>query len=103
MSDREGFTGGFFAGAVVGGIFGGLLGSILANRKKNESIESLEDKSKFNSSRESQLEGEESIEIARHTLETKIAQLNLAIDDVRQQLGAVNGNSESENEQNYQN
>jgi hypothetical protein len=36
----------------------------------------------------------DSIESTRRSLETKIAQLNLAIDDVRQQLGTVNGASQ---------
>ena len=30
--------------------------------------------------------------MARNSLEEKIAQLNLSIDDVREQLGRVNGN-----------
>jgi hypothetical protein len=37
---------------------------------------------------------EESIEAARLALEDKIAQLNAAIDEVRQQLGGINGHSE---------
>ena len=37
---------------------------------------------------------EESIELARHGLEDKIAQLNLAIDDVTQQLGSVKAKEE---------
>jgi hypothetical protein len=39
---------------------------------------------------------EESIELARHGLEDKIAQLNLAIDDVRQQLGTVKASPEQD-------
>jgi hypothetical protein len=38
---------------------------------------------------------EQNMEVARRGLEDKIAQLNDAIDDVRQQLGTVNGNGES--------
>jgi prefoldin subunit 5 len=34
------------------------------------------------------------METARRSLEDKIAQLNATIDEVRQQLGNVNGNSE---------
>ena len=34
---------------------------------------------------------EQNIELARRSLEDKIAQLNEAIDDVRQQLSTVNG------------
>jgi prefoldin subunit 5 len=44
--------------------------------------------------RKRELNSEESIEAARRSLEDKIAQLNTAIDDVRQQLGKVNGNTE---------
>jgi hypothetical protein len=36
------------------------------------------------------------METARLGLEDKISQLNQAIDDVRQQLGSVNGNNSSE-------
>ena len=39
---------------------------------------------------------EDHMETARLSLEDKIAQLNQAIDDVRQQLGTVNSNSNSE-------
>jgi hypothetical protein len=35
------------------------------------------------------------MEVARRSLEDKIAQLNDAIDDVRQQLGGVNGATEA--------
>ena len=37
---------------------------------------------------------EDSIEAARLGLEAKIAQLNEAIDDVRQELGGINGHAE---------
>ena len=38
---------------------------------------------------------EASMEMARRGLEVKIAQLNSAIDDVREQLGGINGHPSS--------
>ncbi|HAA26785.1 MAG TPA: hypothetical protein DCE56_02730 [Cyanobacteria bacterium UBA8553] len=102
MSQREGFTGGFLAGVVVGGLVGGLIGALVAGQRDNDDKEA--EQSLLNSSpreakpiksRKRQLRAEESIEIARRSLEDKIAQLNTAIDDVRQQLGTVNGNPDS--------
>ena len=99
MSQREGFTGGFLAGVVVGGLVGGLIGALVAGQRDNDNNET--EQSLLNSSpretkplkgRKRQLKAEESIEIARRSLEDKIAQLNTAIDDVRQQLGTVNRN-----------
>ncbi len=85
MSQRDSFPGGFFAGAIFGGLVGGVLGALLTSRRSNES--DREDQSLLEPSTE------ENIEVARRSLEDKIAQLNLAIDDVRQRLGAVNGNT----------
>lgn len=102
MSQRDGFTGGFLAGALVGGLVGGLIGALVAGQRDND--EDQADKSLLDSSRpelkatkhrKQQLKAEESIEVARRSLEDKIAQLNTAIDDVRQQLGTVNGNAET--------
>jgi gas vesicle protein len=101
MSQREGFASGFLAGAVVGGLVGGLIGSLVAGQRDTDSDEA--ERSLLNSSRSEakaikgrrrQLKAEDSIEQARRSLEEKIAQLNSAIDDVRQQLGTVNGNAE---------
>lgn len=90
MSQRDGFTGGFLLGAVVGGIVGGLMGALVTSKTEGE-IED-EEASLLNKDNQPEITGtEESIEIARRSLENKIAQLNLAIDDVRQQLGTVNG------------
>ena len=85
MSQRDSFPGGFFAGAIFGGLVGGVLGALLTSRRSNES--DREDQSLLEPSTE------ENIEVARRSLEDKIAQLDLAIDDVRQRLGAVNGNT----------
>ncbi|NES86680.1 MAG: hypothetical protein F6K10_37990 [Moorea sp. SIO2B7] len=95
MSDRDGFTGGFIAGAIFGSIVGGAIGAFLASRVDNDSDE--EERSLLKSGTELKFNTEESIEVARQGLEDKIAQLNLAIDDVRQQLSTVNRNG-SEND-----
>jgi gas vesicle protein len=101
MSQRDGFASGFLAGAVVGGLLGGVIGALVATQRENE-LEEVEKpllnsglpEAKSLKSRRRQLKAEESIEVARRSLEDKIAQLNTAIDDVRQQLGTVNGNVE---------
>jgi hypothetical protein len=91
MSQQNGFGSGFILGSVVGGVVGGLLGTVLATRNEKRSLK-LDD-NKFRRDREI-FSSEESIELARHGLEDKIAQLNLAIDDVRQQLGKVETSEE---------
>ena len=83
MSQQNGFGSGFILGSVVGGVVGGLLGTVLATRNEKQIAEQNEYRVQ---SREVSLGSDESIELARHGLEDKIAQLNLAIDDVRQQL-----------------
>ena len=100
MSQRDGFTGGFLAGAALGALVGGIVGILVTAQKDNE--DEPQEQSLINSGlskvraikgRRNQLDTEESIEAARRSLEDKIAQLNTAIDDVRQQLGTVNGNA----------
>jgi len=100
MSQRDGFTGGFLAGAALGALVGGIVGILVTAQKDN--ADEAQEQSLINSSlskvraikgRKNQLDTEESIEAARRSLEDKIAQLNTAIDDVRQQLGTVNGNA----------
>ncbi len=91
MSQQNNFGSGFILGSIIGGIVGGVLGTILTSRHEQQ-ITNQEDSRLKNGSRIS-LNSEESIELARHGLEDKIAQLNLAIDDVRQQLGSVEANS----------
>lgn len=91
MSQQKGFGSGFILGSIIGGVVGGLLGTILVTRN-NKQI-SDEDNSILKSGTEIPFSSEESIELARHGLEDKIAQLNLAIDDVRQQLGSVKAKS----------
>ena len=91
MSQQNNFGSGFILGSIVGGVVGGVLGTILTSRQEQQ-VTNQEDSRLKNGSRIS-LKSEESIELARHGLEEKIAQLNLAIDDVRQQLGSVEANS----------
>lgn len=102
MSERNGFGAGFLAGSVVGGLVGGVLGALLASRINNDSSEAETPMSNANISeakvdrtKKRQLEAlsEPRIEVARRSLEDKIAQLNQTIDEVRQQLGNVNGNA----------
>lgn len=103
MSNRDGFTGGFLAGAVVGGLLGGVLG-VLLSRRSDETAPAAEDKLPPAAVPEaSAIKGksrplkQESIEGARRSLEDKIAQLNEAIDDVREQLRDVNGTAPARN------
>ena len=88
MSQRNGFGNGFVLGSIVGGVVGGVLGTILATRKE----QSLQDNNSVLQEGKAQFNSEENIELARQGLEDKIVQLNLAIDDIRQQLGSVNNN-----------
>lgn len=88
MSQKDNFGSGFVLGSIVGGVVGGVLGTLLATRK--ETIVTRKNSPEEGSPL--QFTSEESMEVARHSLEDKIAQLNLAIDEVRQQLNSVNGN-----------
>ena len=91
MSQQNGFGSGFILGSIIGGVVGGILGTVLTTR--NERQIAHKNDYKLQNGREKSFSSEESIELARHGLEDKIAQLNLAIDDVRQQLGSVQTNS----------
>ncbi|MBD3881798.1 hypothetical protein IFO70_08535 [Phormidium tenue FACHB-886] len=99
MSQQGNFVGGFFLGAVVGGVVGGVVGVLAASRlaqaeapdqlSKRDKLEGREKKRQLKAPK---VTTEQGMEVARRGLEDKIAQLNDAIDDVRQQLGTVNGN-----------
>ncbi|MGI0485980.1 hypothetical protein ACN4EK_11120 [Pantanalinema rosaneae CENA516] len=99
MSQQDNFAGGFFLGAIVGGIVGGVLGAVLATRQladpevddeTGNSSPALEGKPNRKKRLPRSANGQvDNIEAARRSLEDKIAQLNDAIDDVRQQLGGV--------------
>lgn len=84
MGQNNGFAGGFLLGAFLGGVIGGVVGTAIANRSQGEKEE--ENPSLLSSGKSPKFDTEEGIELARRRLEDKIAQLNLAIDDVRQQL-----------------
>lgn len=87
MSQRDGFTGGFLAGIIVGGMVGGIIGVLIRSRLENNPEE--ENSSLLKSAKGGKLDTETNIEMARRRLENKIAQLNLAIDDVQEQFGQV--------------
>lgn len=110
MKERDGFASGFFAGAIFGSLVGGIVGTLVASRRDPElaaeqelqmntgSIEARKaSTAKRRQMKASEGEGME-MEMARRSLEDKIAQLNATIDEVRQQLGNVNGNSGQEHE-----
>ena len=99
MSQQDNFSSGLLWGAVLGGIAGGFVGAVLANRS-GESDEDLSDDLNGrknptpvkSSRRPLRLESapQKNMELARQSLEDKIASLNSAIDEVRQQLHQVN-------------
>lgn len=91
MSRQNSFGSGFILGSIVGGLVGGVLATVLTTRNEKRIVS--QEGSRLKDDRQTSLGSEESIELARHGLENKIAQLNLAIDDVRQQLGTVKSNS----------
>ncbi len=105
MSQQDNFSSGFFWGALLGGIAGGVVGALLVNRSGALDDPSLTDGESHGrsiaepetspvKSRRRPLrltsEPEPNMELARQSLEDKIASLNDAIDDVRQQLHQVN-------------
>jgi hypothetical protein len=100
MSQQDHFSGGFILGAIVGGVVGGIFGVALATAKTT--TPTADDANKANKPRRRPLRvptsessvTEQSMEVARQGLEERIAQLNDAIDDVRQQLGSVNGKTD---------
>jgi hypothetical protein len=96
MSQQDGFSGGFFLGTVVGGLVGGAIGALLATRQfgsgnESENPTALESKSSKKKLFFKAVDGQPDGDTTRRSLEDKIAQLSDAIDDVRQQLGGVNG------------
>ncbi len=114
MSQRDGFASGFFAGAivgsVVGSVVGGVVGALITQRRDMELIEEEETeltnspaeakKTTILKRRQMKAAAENDsmeMETARRSLEDKIAQLNATIDEVRKQLGNVNGNSGQSN------
>ena len=106
MSQQDNFSTGFLLGAVVGGVVGGVLGSILVKRlpddevtvEKREQLPEVKKPAK-RPLRSAPVNQEEQAlansDTARRSLEDKIAQLNDAIDDVRDQLKRVSGSGSS--------
>ncbi len=99
MSQQDNFSGGFVLGAIVGGVVGSIVGVVLASRSAGADpeptllqSERADDKNGKPKKRPLRAATGQNIEVARRSLEDKIAQLNDAIDDVRQQLNTVNGN-----------
>ncbi len=100
MSQQDGFSGGFLLGTLVGGVVGGVVGALLAT-KQLENSSAIEDpvlgetplpsKATKRKGLFKPASAQTDMEAARRGLEDKIAQLNEAIDDVRQQLGGGNG------------
>lgn len=93
MSKRDNFAGGFFLGTIVGGLVGGVVGIVLGSRT-DESLKETEDSPPdYTSNRDhhSSLGSETDYNL---TLEAKIAQLNTAIDDMRQRLNIVHNDQE---------
>ncbi len=106
MNQRDGFTGGFIAGTIVGSVVGGVIGALLASGRATELALEAESRRNNNLSEGNNIKrqrrlraanSDQSIEIARRSLEDKIAQLNETIDEVRMTLGEVNGNQLGEN------
>ncbi|KAF3884297.1 MULTISPECIES: hypothetical protein [Nostocales] len=103
MSQRDGFASGFLTGAIVGSVVGGIVGALVAYKREPEELpeeerqltSSATEVKKATKKRPIQASEEDSMdmEMARRSLEDKIAQLNATIDEVRQQLGNVNGNA----------
>jgi hypothetical protein len=99
MSQRDGFASGFFAGAIFGSVVGGVVGALVSSRRDAELLEEeqqlnarpMEAKKASPNRRQMGSSDVEGMETARRSLEDKIAQLNATIDEVRQQLGNVNG------------
>ncbi len=98
MSQQDNFGSGFVLGTLLGGVLGGVVGAVVAARvlqdRADEPSYRLEEGD--GSADESLPPSEAEMEIARRGLEDKIAQLNSAIDDVRQRLGGTNGHAAKE-------
>ena len=97
MSQQDNFGSGFLLGTLFGGVLGGVVGAVVASRvidgRSEEETLRLENSEGENV--ETLGPSEEEMEVARRGLEDKIAQLNSAIDDVRQRLGGVNGHTQA--------
>ncbi|KKJ01390.1 hypothetical protein [Prochlorothrix hollandica] len=101
MSQSDNFAGGFLTGAIFGGIVGGIVGVALASRYRSSSLDSeaLDPREGDDATADGlpssrrrifrdrgSADSEESTDVARRSLEDKIAQLNEGIDNLRLQL-----------------
>ncbi len=97
MSQQDNFGSGFLLGTLFGGVLGGVVGAVVASRvidgRADAEAVRLENADEDNADILGPSEAE--MEVARRGLEDKIAQLNSAIDDVRQRLGGVNGHPQA--------
>ncbi len=98
MENRNGFASGFIAGTLFGSIVGGFVGALLATKVAQAEAEgpllpggTTDEKLGGHKQRQIRANHDLKMEQTRQGLEEKIAQLNSAIDDVRQQLSNVNG------------
>lgn len=99
MSTSNQFAGGFFLGAIIGGVLGGIVGStLIAQRSANSESgarsldeSNRDDRRSLDKTRKRMLSSstQPDFESTRRGLEDKIAQLNDAIDEARQQLGGT--------------
>lgn len=99
MSERSGFGSGFLLGAIFGGVVGGVAGAIAASRVTTQKPlpNNPEEEEWLDGDEPIQFDSEENMELARRRLESKIAQLNGAIDDVRQQMSVIHPSHSQEN------
>ena len=97
MSNKNGFVSGLIAGAAVGSLLGGFLGILVGTSISDDAdlAENLLDSQ--DTEKQKSIKELDSTEVAHQSLEAQIAQLNQAIDEVRQQIGDVNGNLVSTN------
>ena len=98
MGQQSSFVGGFLLGTLLGAALGGVVGALSASRRQStrpsgKSLGVGLDQANLTFG-EFEADEEDSMESARLGLEAKIAQLNEAIDEVRQQLGGINGHSD---------
>jgi gas vesicle protein len=99
MSQQDNFGSGFFLGTLFGGVLGGVVGAIVASRLAKEQEAGARDRLLDSENQSlSPAPFDEEMEVARRGLEDKIAQLNSAIDDVRQRFGSANGQSHAPEE-----
>lgn len=104
MKERDGFASGFLAGAIFGSVVGGIVGALVASGRDLEPVAEGDSRTEPKGATTKRRQMKEldreamDMEMARRSLEDKIAQLNATIDEVRQQLGDVNSSPELINE-----